>query len=69
LPQIKGRPYEELDILFAKKVSARKFKTANVDAFDEQDTAQLAARYSVADPNMRRPSVIPSVSQRPSKTG
>jgi MFS transporter, SP family, general alpha glucoside:H+ symporter len=69
LPETKGRPYEELDILFAKKVSARDFKKTSVDAFDEQDTAQLAARYSVADLEMRRPSVIPSVSKRLSKTG
>ena len=62
LPETRGRPYEELDILFAKKVSARKFRTTQVDAFDEQDTAQLAVRYSVAGgPEARRPSFIPPV--------
>ncbi|OAA59750.1 Sugar/inositol transporter [Niveomyces insectorum RCEF 264] len=33
LPEMKGRTYEELDILFAKKVSARKFATTHVDAY------------------------------------
>lgn len=62
LPETKGRPYEELDILFAKKVPARKFRTTQVDAFDEQDTAQLAVRYSVAGgPESRRPSFVPPV--------
>jgi SP family general alpha glucoside:H+ symporter-like MFS transporter len=56
LPESKDRPYEELDILFAKKVPARKFRTTQVDAFDEQDTAKLAVRYSVAGgPVARRP--------------
>lgn len=33
LPEPKGRTYEELDILFAKGVSARKFAKAEVDAY------------------------------------
>ena len=33
LPEAKGRTYEELDILFAKGVSARKFSTYHVDAY------------------------------------
>ena len=36
LPECKGRTFDELDILFAKKVSARKFSKAVVDAFDER---------------------------------
>jgi len=39
LPEAKGRTYEELDILFAKGVSARKFKGYEVDAYSEA-TAQ-----------------------------
>lgn len=35
LPETKGRSYEELDILFARKVSARKFKSTKVDAYEE----------------------------------
>jgi SP family general alpha glucoside:H+ symporter-like MFS transporter len=34
LPETKGRTYEELDILFAKKVSARKFASEKVDAYE-----------------------------------
>ncbi|KAJ5604855.1 hypothetical protein N7510_010009 [Penicillium lagena] len=42
LPECKGRTYEELDLLFAKKVSARKFKTAVVEPYaDETDVVQL----------------------------
>ncbi|KAI8634262.1 sugar transporter [Xylariaceae sp. FL1651] len=33
LPEIKGRTYEELDILFMNKVSARKFSKTHVDAY------------------------------------
>lgn len=33
LPECKGRTYEELDLLFAKGVSARKFRTSEVDAY------------------------------------
>lgn len=35
LPEPKGRTYEELDILFAKGVSARKFAKSEVDAYAE----------------------------------
>lgn len=31
LPETKNRPYEELDLLFAQRVPARKFKTTQVD--------------------------------------
>ncbi|MCJ1256302.1 hypothetical protein MMC24_004123 [Lignoscripta atroalba] len=47
LPETKGRSFEDLDMLFAEKVPARKFKTYHVDAFDEQETARVAARYSI----------------------
>jgi MFS transporter, SP family, general alpha glucoside:H+ symporter len=33
LPEPKGRTYGELDVLFERKVSARKFKTTQVDQF------------------------------------
>lgn len=36
LPETRGRTYEELDILFARKVSARKFSSEHVDAYDTQ---------------------------------
>lgn len=63
LPETWNRSFHELDILFAKKVSARKFATTPVDPFDEHENNQLAQRYSVADLN-RRPSFIPSVTAR-----
>lgn len=33
LPEPKDRTYEEMDILFANGVSARKFSKTNVDAY------------------------------------
>ena len=33
LPETKDRTYEELDMLFAKKIPARKFKGTHVDAY------------------------------------
>lgn len=33
LPEARGRTYEELDILFAKKVSARRFASYKIDAY------------------------------------
>jgi len=35
LPELKGRTYEELDLLFLKRVSARRFKSTFVDAYAE----------------------------------
>ncbi|KAI1610282.1 MFS transporter [Exophiala viscosa] len=34
LPETKGRSYEELDVLFARRVDARKFASTNVDALE-----------------------------------
>jgi SP family general alpha glucoside:H+ symporter-like MFS transporter len=39
LPEAKGRTYEELDILFARGVSARKFSSEHVDAYGTHDMA------------------------------
>jgi hypothetical protein len=61
LPETWNRSYHELDVLFAKKIPARKFATTVVNPFDEADTDQLAQRYSVANPS-RRPTFIPSIS-------
>ena len=33
LPEVKGRTYEELDILFMNEVPARKFATTHVDPY------------------------------------
>lgn len=61
LPETKDRTFHELDILFAKKISARKFASTNVDAFNEVENDTLAARYSIAGQPPRRPSFVPSV--------
>ena len=45
LPETWNRSYHELDILFAKRVPARKFATTVVDAFNEHENAQLAEKY------------------------
>jgi hypothetical protein len=63
LPETWNRSFHELDVLFAKKVPARKFATTNVDSFDEHEVNELAQRYSVADVT-RRPSFVPSISAR-----
>ena len=44
LPETKGRSFEDLDLLFAKEVPARKFKSYVVDAYDEQETARLSRK-------------------------
>jgi SP family general alpha glucoside:H+ symporter-like MFS transporter len=41
LPEIKGRTYEELDILFNNKVSARNFKKTKVDAYASTSQEEL----------------------------
>ena len=63
LPETWNRSYHELNILFAKKVSARKFASTVVNPFDEHENNLLAARYSVSDAT-RRPSFVPSISAR-----
>lgn len=47
LPEFKGRTYEELNILFWKKVSARKFKSTPVNAYDEESSADSAVHEAV----------------------
>lgn len=46
LPETKGRTFEELDVLFADKVPARKFKHTHVNAFDHQQTDALKNMYA-----------------------
>jgi SP family general alpha glucoside:H+ symporter-like MFS transporter len=46
LPETKGRTFDELDTLFAKRVPARKFASTDVDAFDEELNDQLATQYA-----------------------
>lgn len=39
LPETKNRTFEELDLMFAKGVPARKFSTYNIEALHEAGTA------------------------------
>ena len=46
LPETKGRSFDDLDVLFATKVPARRFKGYDVDTFDERETARLRTQHS-----------------------
>jgi MFS transporter, SP family, general alpha glucoside:H+ symporter len=46
LPETKNRTFEELDVLFAEKTPARKFKTTTVNAFDSHQTSVLKNIYA-----------------------
>ncbi|KAB5531403.1 maltose permease MAL31 [Coniochaeta sp. 2T2.1] len=48
LPETKGRTYEELDWLFAKRTPTRKFKNARVDIFDREERRKLEYRRANA---------------------
>jgi SP family general alpha glucoside:H+ symporter-like MFS transporter len=61
LPETKGRTYEELAILFAQGVSARKFASTDVNAFDEEHNAELAARAQSVAHEPRRGSVASAI--------
>jgi SP family general alpha glucoside:H+ symporter-like MFS transporter len=45
LPEIKDRTYEELDILFSNKVSARKFSKTKVDAYASVSAEELVHHH------------------------
>jgi MFS transporter, SP family, general alpha glucoside:H+ symporter len=45
VPEPAGRTFAELDILFERGVSARKFKSTPVDAFDETVEGGVLQRY------------------------
>lgn len=46
LPETKDRTFEQLDVLFAKKISARKFAKTDVNAFDQEETGELKQMYN-----------------------
>jgi SP family general alpha glucoside:H+ symporter-like MFS transporter len=43
LPETKGRTFEEIDLMFAKRIPARDFKGYAVNAFDEHDREAIIA--------------------------
>lgn len=70
LPETKNRTFEQLDILFAKRIPARQFAQTDVNAFDEPTTNDLATQYSISTLDQRRPSLVPSVTRAlAAKTG
>ncbi|KAJ9646704.1 hypothetical protein H2204_000396 [Knufia peltigerae] len=44
LPELKGRTYEELDILFRKRVPARKFKSTKIDPYSDELTEEVTSQ-------------------------
>lgn len=61
IPEPKGRTFAELDLLFERKISARKFASTNVDVFEDHVTEVVASameekadRDAVAVENKRR---------------
>jgi SP family general alpha glucoside:H+ symporter-like MFS transporter len=45
LPEPSGRSFAEMDLLFERKVSARKFATTHVDVFEEHVDSGLMDQY------------------------
>lgn len=45
VPEPTGRTFAELDLLFEQKVSARKFATTKVDAFNESIAGSVMENY------------------------
>lgn len=45
VPEPSGRTFAELDLLFEKRIKARKFATTKVDVFDQALDAKLAEQY------------------------
>nr|BBB86740.1 maltose permease [Ogataea thermomethanolica (nom. inval.)] len=48
-PETKGRTYAELDILFSKGVSARKFKTTEVETFNPEEMLKKMNNNDIMD--------------------
>lgn len=45
MPEPSGRTFAELDLLFERKVSARKFATTDVNVFDETVSSDKVEKY------------------------
>ncbi|KAL2075054.1 hypothetical protein VTL71DRAFT_8834 [Oculimacula yallundae] len=48
LPESRGRTFEEMDILFAEKISARKFKSTDLEVYQGRDVEEVARKVAVA---------------------
>lgn len=53
LPEPRGRTFAELDVLFEKGVSARKFATTEVDVFEENVEQDVINAFQQADTVMK----------------
>ncbi|KAM5456808.1 hypothetical protein MaudCBS49596_001049 [Microsporum audouinii] len=49
LPEPQGRSFAELDVLFERKISARKFASTQVDVFNEEVAANVIDAYKEKD--------------------
>jgi SP family general alpha glucoside:H+ symporter-like MFS transporter len=49
LPEPRGRSFAELDMLFEKGVSARKFATTKIDVFEEAHVEDTATFHRYED--------------------
>jgi SP family general alpha glucoside:H+ symporter-like MFS transporter len=49
LPEFKHRSYYEIDILFERKISARKFKKTTVEANEEDTIREMQERAALRD--------------------
>jgi len=54
LPELKGRTYEELDILFWRKVSAREFASTYVDAYELEPESEPEQELNHAALNLEK---------------
>lgn len=48
LPETRGRAFEEMDILFAKRISARKFAGYDVSGIEGADVSEVSRKISEA---------------------
>ncbi|ORY54973.1 putative MFS alpha-glucoside transporter [Pseudomassariella vexata] len=60
VPEPAGRTFAELDLLFERNISARKFASTEVDVFDENFDGELAQKYQdqIAVAHMERAGVV-----------
>lgn len=54
LPEPNGRSFAELDVLFEKRISARKFASTEVDVFHEVVEEKVMDQYEKAEERIER---------------
>ncbi|RFN54474.1 mfs transporter, sp family, general alpha glucoside:h+ symporter [Fusarium flagelliforme] len=53
LPEPRGRTYAELDLLFERRVSARKFASTKIDPYSEHDTTGLSGKNMAVEKELQ----------------